>query len=93
MPFTRDTAREAGRKGGLACLAAHGREHMAEIGRLGFAALARRRGFVGGARLGALQFLLSKGRLRDRGPDPTEAFEWAERVLDALDLDNPDVPY
>jgi hypothetical protein len=93
MPFTKDTAREAGRKGGLACLARHGREHMAEIGRLGLAALARRRGFVGGSRLGALQWLISRGRLRDRGPDPTAAIEWAAAVLEGLDRDAPDVPY
>jgi hypothetical protein len=93
MPFTKDTAREAGRKGGLACLAAHGRDHMAHIGRLGFAALARRRGFMGGSRLGTLQFLLSKGKMIDRGPDQSAACHWADGVLDRLDPDNPEVPY
>jgi hypothetical protein len=65
---------------------------MAEIGRLGFAALARRRGFMGGARLGALQWLIAKGRLRERGVDPRPAIEWAERVLDGFDPDAPEIP-
>ena len=34
--FTRQTARECGRKGGLATLKIHGREHMVTIGRKGF---------------------------------------------------------
>jgi hypothetical protein len=66
---------------------------MAEIGRLGFAALARRRGFMGGARLGALQWLLAKGKLGDRGPDQSPAIAWAEGVIEALDPDAPEVPY
>jgi hypothetical protein len=66
---------------------------LAAIGRLGFAAPARRPGFMGGARLGALQWLIAKGRLRDRGPDPQSAIEWAERVLDGFDDDAPELPY
>lgn len=93
MPFTKETAREAGRQGGRCTLARHGREHMAEIGRLGFASLARKLGFMGGARRGALVQLLQAGKLRDLGPDPRPALEWAHRVLDALDPDRPEVPY
>jgi general stress protein YciG len=93
MAFTQDTAREAGRKGGLACLAAHGREHMARIGRLGFLGLARKLGYAGGSRRGALIELQQSGRLARRGPDPTEAIRWAESVLSDLDPSDPKVPY
>src|SRR5438270_568584 len=82
VPFTRGNAAEFGRQGGRSPLARHGPAHMAEIGRLGFAALARRRGFMGGARLGALQWLLSKGKMSDRGPDQCEAIAWSGRVLE-----------
>lgn len=37
------TRQEAGRKGGLATLAKHGKEHMQEIGRKGFAATREKR--------------------------------------------------
>jgi hypothetical protein len=66
---------------------------MAEIGRLGFAALARRRGFAGGSRLGTLQWFLARGKMSDRGPDQGEAIAWAEAILDRLDPSNPEVPY
>lgn len=92
MPFTRETAREAGRQGGRVTLARHGRDHMAEIGRRGFASLARRLGYMGGSRRMALVQLLQAGKLRDLGPDPTPAIAWADRVLDDLDPDNPRVP-
>ncbi len=36
MPFTRKTAEAMGRQGGRSTFARHGRDHMAEIGRLGF---------------------------------------------------------
>jgi hypothetical protein len=93
MPFTTDTAREAGRQGGRACVARHGREHMAEIGRLGFQGLARKLGYLGGSRRMALAKLLRRGKLRDLGPDPRPAEVWAHRVLEQFDPDNPDVPY
>jgi hypothetical protein len=92
MPFNTRNAKALGRLGGQATLARYGVDHFRRLGRLGFAALARRRGFMGGSRLGALQFLLSKGKMPDRGPDPTEAIAWAQAVLDALDPDNPEVP-
>lgn len=92
MPFTPDNAREAGRQGGRACFARHGRDHMAAIGRLGFQGLARRLGFAGGSRRRALTILLGRGKLLDRSPDPTAALEWANAVIDNLDPDNPSVP-
>jgi hypothetical protein len=57
------TPQEMGRRGGKATVARHGREHMARIGALGFAALARRLGYAGGARKGAVAFLQRSGRL------------------------------
>jgi hypothetical protein len=93
MAFTKETAREAGRQGGRACFARHGREPMAAIGRLGLQALARKLGFAGGSRRGALIKLQQRGRLRDLGPDPTESIRWADRVLEAFDPDAPEVPY
>lgn len=85
MPFTADTAKAMGRLGGRSTVARHGKAHMQAIGRKGFAALAGRRGFMGGSRLGTLQWLLGRGKLRDRGPDPTGAIRWAGQVLDAFD--------
>lgn len=69
------TRREAGRLGGRATVARHGRQHMAALGRRGFDALARSLGY-GGRRL-ALYRLASKGRIRPFVPDLTEA-EMAE---------------
>jgi general stress protein YciG len=93
MPFTKGDAAEFGRQGGRSTAAKYGREHMARIGRLGFAALAKRLGYAGGSRRVALIRLLRAGRLRDLGPDPTEAHEWADRVLEGLDPEAPEVPY
>jgi len=33
------------------------------------------------------------GKLSDRGPDPSEAIGRADRVLEGLDPENPQVPY
>jgi hypothetical protein len=92
MPITRDNAAAHGRAGGLATLTRYGVEHYRRLGAKGFAALARRKGYMGGSRLGALQFLLSKGRMADRGPDPSPAIEWAERVPDEFNINDPEVP-
>lgn len=93
MTFTRDTAAAAGRKGGATTAARYGRPHMQAIGRLGFAALARKLGYVGGSRRVALQRLIAKGKLSARGPDQGEAIAWAEAAIEALDPDNPEIPY
>jgi hypothetical protein len=66
---------------------------MQAIGRKGFQALARRRGYSGGSRLGTLQWLLSKGKMIDRGPDQSPAIKWAESVIEGFDPDAPEVPY
>jgi hypothetical protein len=92
MAFTPQTAAATGRKGGRSTVARYGTEHMRAIGRKGFAALARRRGYMGGSQLGTLQWLLSKGKLVDHGPDQSPAIAWAARVLDQFDPDDPEIP-
>jgi hypothetical protein len=57
------THSERGRLGGKATVDRHGREHMARIGKLGFAALARKLGFAGGGRRGALDRLIRSGKV------------------------------
>lgn len=90
--FTKDAAAAAGRKGGRSTVARYGVEHMRAIGKRGFAALARKLGYAGGGRRGALVKLLGRGKLRDLGPDPSEALAWADRVLDQFDPDEPEIP-
>jgi hypothetical protein len=68
MRFTSDNAREFGRRGGQTTASRYGSEHMARIGRAGFLALARRFGYVGGSRRGAVQHLQGLGRLAGPGP-------------------------
>lgn len=48
---------EAGRLGGKATLARHGTDHFRTIGKAGFEALAKKLGFAGGGRRGAVAFL------------------------------------
>jgi hypothetical protein len=57
------TRQQAGRLGGLRTVERHGREHMARIGALGFAGLARSLGYAGGGRHGALIQLTRSGKL------------------------------
>lgn len=91
--FTPANAGEMGRKGGRATLERYGTEHYRELGRKGFAAYARKLGFAGGSRRGALARLLSRGKLADRYPDQSDAISWAAEVLERLDPENPEVPY
>jgi hypothetical protein len=93
MPFTPQTAAAAGRKGGRSVVQKYGTEHMRAIGKKGFAALARKLGYMGGSRRMALTKLIGRGKLRDLGPDPGPAQEWVERVLDAFDPESPEIPY
>ncbi len=67
MKFTSQTAREAGRKGGLTTVKRHGRAHMAVIGRKGFHALVRKH-YGGDYRL-CLNTLISRG-LMTQDPNP-----------------------
>ena len=48
---------EAGRKGGKSTVRKYGVEHMRKIGKAGFQAFARKLGYMGGSRLGAIQWL------------------------------------
>lgn len=63
------TRKEAGAKGGRATLERYGVEHYRELGRRGFAGLARSLGY-GGRHL-ALARLTAKGRIRPFTPDLT----------------------
>ena len=51
------TKAEAGRLGGKATVRKYGHEHMRRIGKAGFQGLARKLGYMGGSRLGAIQWL------------------------------------
>ena len=51
------TKAEAGRLGGKATVRKYGHEHMRRIGKAGFQAFAKKLGFMGGSRLGAIQWL------------------------------------
>ena len=51
------TKAEAGRLGGKATVRKYGPEHMRRIGKAGFQAFARKLGYMGGSRLGAIQWL------------------------------------
>jgi hypothetical protein len=78
------TRSEAGRLGGRRTVELHGREHMRAIGRLGFAALARRPGFAGGRR-GAPYRLSRDGKLP---PAPDLTAGELEDLQHAVGLDD-----
>jgi hypothetical protein len=76
---------ERGRLGGRATVARHGVEHMRTIGKAGFQGLARSLGYMGGSRLGALQFLLSKGKIRTSAAAAARdraAVAWADELVE-----------
>jgi hypothetical protein len=84
-PKTKLTKAEAGRLGGLRTKQRHGTEHYRRAGALGFAALAKARGYFGGSRLGALQWLAARGKIRITPEELqryAEAERWAETILD-----------
>ena len=84
------TKSEAGRKGGQTTRDRHGRDHYVRAGKLGFAALAKARGYFGGSRLGALRWLIRTGQIR-MGADElrryAEAEAWAEGYIEAHGID------
>ena len=59
---------EAGRKGGKSTVRKYGVEHMRKIGKAGFQALARKLGYMGGSRLGAIQWLQRKKKFPGMTP-------------------------
>lgn len=79
---------ERGRSGGRATVARHGVEHMRAIGKRGFAGLARRLGFVGSGRRGALSFLASRGKIKLRMTPGLASMEecqdWAEDLTNEI---------
>jgi hypothetical protein len=81
--------RAAGRKGGLATLAKYGREHYRELGRKGFEGLARRYGWTGHGRKGALGQLIAAGRLKDLGPRDLTPAEYRD-LYHQVGLDPPE---
>lgn len=54
--------REAGKLGGLATLAKHGKEHFRALGRLGFNAYVKKH--CGGVRKSGARWLASRGKIR-----------------------------
>jgi hypothetical protein len=81
------TKAEAGRLGGLRTKERHGSEHYRKAGALGFAALSKARGYFGGSRLGALQWLINKGKIRltpEELARYAEAEKWAEAFIDSV---------
>lgn len=71
-----EIARAAGQVGGRATVDRHGIGHMQTIGKRGFSALARKLGYVGGSRRGALRIIQARGGLpapRDLSPGETAA--------------------
>lgn len=84
------TKAEAGRLGGRATLARHGTEHFRRLGALGFAALAKKLGYAGGSRLGALQQLTSRGKIPQHNPKANaEAEAFFRDFLDKFDPEDP----
>lgn len=59
MPFTPQTARIYGQRGGQATVQRHGREHMRRIGQAGFAATVKRH--YGGDARAAVNALIARG--------------------------------
>lgn len=55
--------REAGKMGGLATLAKHGKEHFRAIGKLGFNAYVKKH--CGGRRKSGARYLCGQGKIRD----------------------------
>jgi hypothetical protein len=62
------TKAEAGRLGGKATVKRYGPEHMRTIGKAGFQAFARKLGFMGGSRLGAIRWLQRQKKFRTETP-------------------------
>jgi hypothetical protein len=62
------TKSEAGRLGGMTTKERHGIEHYRAAGKLGFEALAKRFGYAGGARKGAVLWLQGRGKVQPVRP-------------------------
>jgi hypothetical protein len=69
------TKAEAGRLGGKSTVRRYGKEHMRTIGKAGFQAFARKLGYMGGSRLGAIQWLQRKKKFPGMTPAQYEAHQ------------------
>ena len=85
------TPAERGRLGGRATVKKYGTEHMRTIGKAGFQALARKLGFMGGSRLGAIQWLQRQKKFPGQTP-AEQARDQAdyERLLEELSPKDPE---
>jgi hypothetical protein len=85
------TKAEAGRKGGKATVRKYGKEHMRTIGKAGFQAFAKKLGYKGGSRLGAIQWLQRKKKFPGQTPaqhqQAQEMFEELWKQFEPKDLD------
>ena len=90
------TKAEAGRLGGKATVRKYGPEHMQRIGKAGFQAFARKLGYMGGSRLGAIQWLQRKKKFPSQTPAQHAAHDamvdelWKQ--LEPKDLDEEEDP-
>jgi hypothetical protein len=79
------TKAEAGRLGGKATVRKYGPEHMRKIGKAGFAGLRKKLGYMGGAGLGAIQWLQRQGKFPRPTPEQTAADQqWFEETMEQL---------
>jgi len=95
QPPRKLTKAECGRLGGNTTKARHGREHYVRAGKLGFAALSRTLGFMGGSRRGALRQLRRAGKIRDTPEQlraQADAQTWLETYLDEHTIDPETTP-
>lgn len=86
------TKAEAGRKGGKATVRKYGVEHMRKLGKAGFIGLSKKLGYMGGSRLGAIQWLIRKKKLP--GLTPAQHVEYQRTFEELMDqLLPPDVDH
>ena len=87
---------EAGRKGGKSTVRKYGVEHMRKIGKAGFQAFAKKLGYMGGSRLGAIQWLQRNKKFPGQTPaqhqQAQEMFEDLWKQLEPKDLDEEEDP-
>jgi hypothetical protein len=79
------TAAERGRLGGKSTVRKYGVEHMRTIGKAGFAGLRKKLGYMGGAGLGAIQWLQRQGKFPRPTPEQLAADQqWFEETFARL---------
>lgn len=84
-PRKKLTPAERGRLGGKSTVRKYGVEHMRRIGKAGFAGLRRKLGYMGGAGLGAIQWLQRQGKFPRPTPEQIAAEQqWYEETMEQL---------